>query len=85
MKYDKKMRRTIENLILNKTENSNILNILNQAYPDDLKPNLNVFLFFTFHIFETNLKILFLKYLRQRKYILDRKLNEPDNLPIKIP
>jgi|LakMenEpi03Aug12_release.lakeMendotaPanAssembly.Ray.scaffolds.fasta_scaffold1754057_1 hypothetical protein len=73
MKYDKKMKKTIENLILNKTENSNILNKLNQAYPDVLKPNLNVFLFFTFHKFETNSKILFLKYLRQRKNILDRK------------
>jgi hypothetical protein len=73
MKYDKKMRKTIENLILNKTENSNILNILNQAYPYDLKTNLNVFLFFTFHKFETHSKILFLKYLRQQKNILDRK------------
>ena len=43
MKYDKKMRRTIENLILKKNDNQSILNILNQAYPDDLKPNLNVF------------------------------------------
>ena len=44
MKYDKKMRRTIENLVLKNNDNQSILNILNQAYPDDLKPNLNVFI-----------------------------------------
>jgi hypothetical protein len=44
MKYDKTMRRTIKNLILKKNNNQSILNILNQAFPDDIKPNLNVFL-----------------------------------------
>ncbi len=42
MKYDKKMRRTIENLILTGTDGTNIKKILNEVYPDDIKPSLNV-------------------------------------------
>jgi hypothetical protein len=36
MKYDKKMRRTIENLIINGADGPNIKKILNEAYPDDI-------------------------------------------------
>ena len=42
MKYNKTMRKTIENLILVKRHGEEVLNFLSTAYPDDLMPNLNV-------------------------------------------
>lgn len=45
MKYNKQMRRTIENLVTKKMKSSVILNFLHTAFPDDAKPNLNVNLY----------------------------------------
>jgi hypothetical protein len=42
MKFNKTMRKTIENLICVKTDGKDVLNFLETAYPDNLKPNLNV-------------------------------------------
>jgi hypothetical protein len=80
MKYDKIMRKTLENLIILNKNGNDISKFLETAYPDNCRPSLNVSGYFLIRFYFNGLKnlITVFKYIRQQKYLLKSKLNERD-------
>jgi hypothetical protein len=78
MKYDKIMRKTLENLIILNKNGNDISKFLETAYPDHCRPSLNVSGYFLIRFYFNGLKnlITVFKYIRQQKYGISRMTHQ---------